>query len=227
VGLDQRFPNPFFKRSPRSLGLAKTSSRKLLLSQLTNGRRRLGKNRVRITGGQLRSRLITFPARADLRPTPDRVRETLFNWLGQDLTGKSCLDLFAGSGALGFEAASRGAAPVVLVDRDREVCAALDRSARTLAANGVSVVCAEALTFLARGPRKFDVIFIDPPYASDALQRCLPHLPAHLTEDGVLYVESNSRTALGEDWRVLREAKAGQVRFLLAGRAKSGGIISV
>ena len=76
------------------------------------------KNQVRIIGGDWRSRLIAFPPRADLRPTPDRVRETLFNWLGQDLTGKCCLDLFAGSGALGFEAASRGARRVVMVERD-------------------------------------------------------------------------------------------------------------
>ena len=84
-----------------------------------------GANRVRIIGGEWRSRLISFPPGKDLRPTPDRVRETLFNWLGQDLTGKTCLDLFAGSGALGFEAASRGARRVVMVENDATVLRAI------------------------------------------------------------------------------------------------------
>ena len=89
------------------------------------------RNQVRIIGGAWRSRLIAFPPRADLRPTPDRVRETLFNWLGQDLTGKRCLDLFAGSGALGFEAASRGAQRVVMVERDPAAWRALQANAAT------------------------------------------------------------------------------------------------
>src|ERR1700688_3418366 len=91
-----------------------------------------GRNRVRIIAGKWRSRIVKFPAAAQLRPTPDRVRETLFNWLGQDLHGHSCLDLFAGSGALGFEALSRGAARVVMVERDRQIAAGLRESARTL-----------------------------------------------------------------------------------------------
>jgi 16S rRNA (guanine(966)-N(2))-methyltransferase RsmD len=183
-------------------------------------------NRVRIIGGQWRSRLIAFPTHAGLRPTPDRVRETLFNWLGQDLTGKSCLDLFAGSGALGFEAASRGAVRIVLVDRDRAVCAALNKSARVLGANQVSVLCEEARAFLTRDQRKFDVIFVDPPYAGEELTHCVPQLSAHLNDEGVLYIESDSRIVLTQEWQVLREARAGSVRFLLAERAKSSGIIS-
>ena len=87
----------------------------------------MARNRVRIIGGAWRSRLVSFPSRGDLRPTPDRVRETLFNWLGQDLTGRTCLDLFAGSGALGFEAASRGAARVVMVENDRAVFSSLEK----------------------------------------------------------------------------------------------------
>src|SRR4249919_4011178 len=93
------------------------------------------RNRVRIIGGAWRSRILEFPSRADLRPTPDRVRETLFNWLGQDLTGKSCLDLFAGSGALGFEAASRGARRVVMVENDPAVWRALQANVAKLAAH--------------------------------------------------------------------------------------------
>src|ERR1700682_1326474 len=103
------------------------------------------RNRVRIIGGQWRSRLIKFPPAAQLRPTPDRVRETLFNWLGQRLDGLSCLDLFAGSGALGFEAMSRGAARVVMVESDPEVAAALRESARALEAEGVGVVASGGL----------------------------------------------------------------------------------
>src|SRR6187399_1902490 len=99
-----------------------------------------GRNRVRIIGGKWRSRILAFPAAAQLRPTPDRVRETLFNWLGQRLDGLSCLDLFAGSGALGFEALSRGARRVVMVERDRHVHAALRESATLLAAEGTDIV---------------------------------------------------------------------------------------
>src|SRR5215468_9276773 len=110
-------------------------------------------NRVRIIGGALRGRVVRFPAVAGLRPTPDRVRETLFNWLGQDLSGLACLDLFAGSGALGFEAASRGARPVILVERDRRIAESLQASAQALQADGsgdgaVEVVRADALEFL-------------------------------------------------------------------------------
>ena len=112
-----------------------------------------GRNRVRIIGGEWRSRLIRFPPAAQLRPTPDRVRETLFNWLGQRLDGLACLDLFAGSGALGFEALSRGAARVVMVERDRAVAAALRESARGLEAEGAEIVQGDALEFLARSAR--------------------------------------------------------------------------
>src|SRR5215470_10705650 len=117
-------------------------------------------NRVRVIGGQWRSRLLRFPAAPGLRPTPDRVRETLFNWLGQDLSGLACLDLFAGSGALGFEAASRGARPVILVERDRRVAESLQASARTLQADepgteAVEVVRADALEFLQYDRRSY------------------------------------------------------------------------
>src|SRR3954452_21069504 len=106
------------------------------------------KNQVRIIGGEWRSRLIVFPPRADLRPTPDRLRETLFNWLGQDLTGKTCLDLFAGSGALGLEAASRGARQVVLVEHNTTVYQALRKARSLLDAEQVEVHCSDAFSFL-------------------------------------------------------------------------------
>ncbi|HVQ62861.1 MAG TPA: 16S rRNA (guanine(966)-N(2))-methyltransferase RsmD, partial [Burkholderiales bacterium] len=107
--------------------------------------RRTRRNTVRIIGGQWRSRILEFPDAADLRPTPDRVRETLFNWLGQDLGGKNCLDLFAGSGALGFEALSRGAVSAVMVEKDPEVLRALRENAQKLGAKGLTVVRGDAL----------------------------------------------------------------------------------
>lgn len=184
------------------------------------------KNRVRIIGGEWRSRIISFPARKSLRPTPDRVRETLFNWLGQDLSGKLCLDLFAGSGALGFEAASRGASEVVMVDSDPEVCRALEANVRVLGAKQTPVLCQDAFAFLARDRRQFDLIFLDPPYASNALTQILPLASQHLSEHGVLYLESNAPHSLSDDWQVLRERRAGRVRYLLAaprtGRTRAG-----
>src|ERR1700675_4330781 len=108
------------------------------------------RNRVRIIAGKWRSRLVKFPPAAQLRPTPDRVRETLFNWLGQRLDGLACLDLFAGSGALGFEALSRGASRVVMVEHDRGVAAALRESALELKADELEIVEGDALAYLKR-----------------------------------------------------------------------------
>src|SRR5205814_2496593 len=112
--------------------------------------RSMSRNRVRIIGGEWRSRLVQFPDAPGLRPTPDRVRETLFNWLGQRLDGLACLDLFAGSGALGFEAASRGAARVVMVEHDRAVSAHLERTRALVGARQVEIVQGDAFDYLAR-----------------------------------------------------------------------------
>src|SRR6187397_596042 len=132
------------------------------------------KNQVRIIGGTWRSRVIAFAPRADLRPTSDRVRETLFNWLGQDLTGVVCLDLFAGSGALGFEAASRGAARVVMVERDRAACASLKENRDLLGADRIEIVERDALEFLRQDGAQYDVIFLDPPFSEDYRLRLIP-----------------------------------------------------
>src|SRR6185369_15108862 len=128
------------------------------------GNRSAGAGALRIVGGKYRSRLLRVASRPGLRPTPDRVRETLFNWLGQELTGLACLDLFAGSGALGFEAASRGAARVVLVEKDRVALAELERSLAALGAAQVSIVAGDAHAFLKREQALFDVVFLDPPF---------------------------------------------------------------
>jgi 16S rRNA (guanine966-N2)-methyltransferase len=174
-----------------------------------------GRNRVRIIGGRWRSRIVRFPAAAQLRPTPDRVRETLFNWLGQRLDGLVCLDLFAGSGALGFEALSRGAARVVMVERDPAVAAALREAGRELDAAGLVVVQGDALDFLRRTHERFDVAFLDPPYASDLAPRALEALPARLNEGGRVYVESARPIAAAAPWSALREGRAGAVRYAL------------
>jgi 16S rRNA (guanine966-N2)-methyltransferase len=173
-----------------------------------------GRNRVRIIAGKWRSRIVKFPAAAQLRPTPDRVRETLFNWLGQDLHGQSCLDLFAGSGALGFEALSRGAARVVMVERDRQIATGLRESARTLDAE-LDIVEGEALGYLQSGGEKFDVAFVDPPYASDLAASALKKLPARLNPGARVYVETDEPLAVEAPWRVLREGRAGAVRYAL------------
>ncbi|HSN19204.1 MAG TPA: 16S rRNA (guanine(966)-N(2))-methyltransferase RsmD [Usitatibacter sp.] len=176
-----------------------------------------GRNRVRIVGGAWRSRLVRFPPAAELRPTPDRVRETLFNWLGQRLDGLAALDLFAGSGALGFEALSRGASRAVLVERDRHVAAALRAAARELGAAGAQIVEGDALAYLARTSERFDVVFVDPPYASGLAARALAALPGRLNPRGRVYVESAEPIEPCPPWHALREGRAGAVRYALFG----------
>lgn len=173
------------------------------------------RNRVRIIGGELRSRLVSFPDRLGLRPTPDRVRETLFNWLGQDLTGKTCLDLFAGSGALGFEAASRGAREVVMVERDAQAIRALADNARELRTASVQLVRADALEFLAEDARQFDVVFLDPPYGWSGREGLLPRVAPHLRTGGVVYLEAAAPLQPPPGWELWRHGKAGAAHYHL------------
>ena len=173
------------------------------------------RNRVRIIGGQWRSRLVCFPDAPGLRPTPDRVRETLFNWLGQRLDGLSCLDLFAGSGALGFEALSRGARRVVMVERDRATAAALRASAQSLQAANLEVVESDAMGFLGRPGERFDVVFVDPPYAENLVPVVMQRLAAHLADGARVYAESAAAIDLPPGWRAVREDRAGAVRYAL------------
>lgn len=176
-------------------------------------------NRVRIVGGTWRSRLLAFPDVVGLRPTPDRVRETLFNWLGQTLDGKSCLDLFAGSGALGFEALSRGAKQVVMVERDTKVIRMLRENAAMLGATRLEIVAADALGFVGRETRRFDIVFADPPYGLRLLPGLLAELGACLADDGVVYAESDAAFEAGPDWQVWRSGNAGQVYYCLLRKA--------
>ena len=173
------------------------------------------KNTVRIIGGAWRSRVITFPPRAELRPTPDRVRETLFNWLGQDLTGRTCLDLFAGSGALGFESASRGARRVVMVERDPATFRALEASAAALGANTVALKRHDALEFLRADNGEYDVVFVDPPFRADYLPQVLPALVPRLAAGAMVYVEAPRAPELPPQWEVWRSGRAGAVTYQL------------
>ncbi len=196
--------------------------------------------RVRIIGGYWRRRLLSFPAAADLRPTPDRIRETVFNWLGQDLRGLRCLDLFAGSGALGFEAASRGAAQVVMVEQDPAAVRSLETSLAQLgepaAGTRIDLMRGDAMRFLDRARRSsdgsggFDVVFLDPPFRLGLLPVLLPAVDACLAEGGWVYVEAPAASTDGpgvlaeladaEPWATIREARAGAVEYrMLARRA--------
>ncbi len=172
---------------------------------------------MRIIGGFWKRSKLPVADRPGLRPTPDRVRETLFNWLGQDLTGWRCVDAFAGSGALGFEAASRGAAEVLLLEADRALATSLEATRARLGASTVTVRCTDALAWLARADSSSaDLVFLDPPFASDMLASALPASLRLMREDGLIYVES--RAALGAPpagWAVRRQAKAGAVHFAL------------
>jgi 16S rRNA (guanine966-N2)-methyltransferase len=170
---------------------------------------------LRIIGGTYRSRRLKIPVRPDLRPTPDRVRETLFNWLGQDLSGLACLDLFAGSGALGFEAASRGAALVEMVEKDRIALAELERNRTALGAAQVSIHSGDANAFLARQGPRFDVVFLDPPFRQNALPALLNALPARLQPAARVYVESDAPISAPPPWSELKRARAGQVSYQL------------
>jgi 16S rRNA (guanine(966)-N(2))-methyltransferase RsmD len=167
------------------------------------------RNRVRIIGGQWRSRLLRFPDVPGLRPTPDRIRETLFNWLGQDLAGQVCLDLFAGSGALGLEAASRGAERVVMVERDARAFRALQENVRALQAWSVELVRMDALEFLATDVRTYNVVFLDPPYAMRDRRPLLEAVRGRLAPGALVYLESGEPLPAPLGWQSVRQARAG------------------
>ncbi|WP_341677668.1 16S rRNA (guanine(966)-N(2))-methyltransferase RsmD [Niveibacterium sp. SC-1] len=178
-------------------------------------------SQLRIVGGQWRSRRLRVAEVPGLRPTPDRVRETLFNWLGQDLDGWACLDLFAGSGALGFEAASRGAAQVVLLERDPRAFAQLQQNADLLGGEALHCRKGDAEQYLRATGDRFDVIFLDPPFRQDWLARVEPLLPRVMAAGGCVYVEAESEVPELAGLRAVKTAKAGQVHYQLL-RAEQG-----
>ena len=175
----------------------------------------MANNEVRIIGGQWRGRKLRFPDRAGLRPTLGRVRETLFNWLAPSIRGARCLDLYAGSGALGFEALSRGAAEVTFVERDRKAAAALNANVALLEAPA-TVLQMPAERFLATSSERFDLILFDPPFSDARAGRHLATLlDDHLTDGGSLYLEMPRRDDLPLPERVLKSSTAGDCRFAL------------
>lgn len=171
--------------------------------------------RVRIIGGLWRSRLVEFPGVAGLRPTPDRVRETLFNWIGQDLSGTNCLDLFAGSGVLGFEAASRGAQHVTLVERDAQAFAALERNAAALDASNLALRRIDARNFLRAAETRYDIVFLDPPYGHGWLELVAEPLRRVLAPGALIYAESERALPALGDWQAMKHRRAGRVHYQL------------
>ncbi len=174
--------------------------------------------RIRITGGEWRSRLVQVADAPGLRPTPDRVRETLFNWLGQDLTDWQCLDLFAGSGVLGFECASRGAAAVTLVERDAGAFARLKANAATFGTDRLRPVRADALEFATAASQQgecYDLVLLDPPYGQGWLDKVAPLLPTLARPGMRVYAEAEHRIEALGDWRTVKQGQAGQVFYHL------------
>ncbi len=176
-------------------------------------------SRIRITGGEWCSRLIQVADAPGLRPTPDRVRETLFNWLGQDLDGLACLDLFAGSGILGFEAASRGADYVALVERAKAPFAALKKHAELFDCPRIELFCCDALKFAPPPGRRFDVLFLDPPYGQGWLDQLVCRLDELAAPGARLYAEAEMPLSRLGNWSVVRQGRAGQVFFHLLEQA--------
>ncbi len=177
-------------------------------------------NRLRIIGGQWRSRMLPFPDVEGLRPTTDRVRETVFNWLQPYLPGARVLDVFAGSGALGFEALSREAEHVTFFEKHAGAAKQLQDNAKTLQANNARILQGDALSLLAMEQAPFHIIFLDPPFKKDLLPSCIALIEQHgLTESGSwVYIESEqelTQLAIPAHWRLHREKKAGQVKLRL------------
>jgi 16S rRNA (guanine966-N2)-methyltransferase len=172
-------------------------------------------NQVRINAGVWRSRLLKFPDVEGLRPTPDRVRQTVFNWLGQDLTGKTCLDLFAGTGAMGYEALSRNAKSVTMIEQSALAFKALKQNQTMLNASEMLILQQDALTFLSQNKQLFDIIFCDPPYHKDWLSQLLPQLKQHLAPNGIVYAEAEYALQDNDVWHVQKSGKAGNVVYHL------------
>jgi len=179
------------------------------------------KHCIRIVGGLYRRTPIAVADAPGLRPTPDRVRETLFNWLAHqwqhDFSGKQVLDLFAGSGALGFEAASRGVAFVQMVERDRSAVAALRalRDKLKIAPDAVRIHAGDAAVALTRMVARYDLVLLDPPFGQDWLPTLWPMLPRVLREGGLVYVESEAAVTAPPDFVCLRQDRASAVHYAL------------
>lgn len=180
---------------------------------------------VRIIAGKWRGRRLKVPDIKGLRPTPDRVRETLFNWLAPFIEGAHCLDLFAGSGVLGFEALSRGAAFVEMIDESREVVQLLETELQVFAVTNAQVYRAKAPSGLHHADKPFDIVFLDPPYAANLLLPCCRYLEEHsfLAPSAYIYLEAQrviEDNELPVNWKLIKKRIAGQVYYHLAHREK-------
>jgi 16S rRNA (guanine966-N2)-methyltransferase len=179
-------------------------------------------NQLRIIAGSWRGRKLRFAPVPGLRPTPNRVRETLFNWLQPVIHGARCLDLYAGSGALGIEAASRGASAVVLVDRDPQVVRVLREQLQLLDAGQVQVLQADVGSWLSGTPEPFDIVFLDPPFRAGLLSAAIGQLEAGgwLAPEAWIYLEAEQGLVpdLPDNWELYRSKRAGQVGYHLARR---------
>jgi 16S rRNA (guanine966-N2)-methyltransferase len=189
----------------------------------SSGRRHV----VRIIGGEWRGRKVRFPPVDAIRPTPDRVRETVFNWLQPVVAGSRCLDLYAGSGALGLEALSRGAREVVFVDLDASVTRHLEQQLREFGCDRGQVVRMPAERYLEQPAAPFDVVFLDPPYASGLAAETLLRIAGTgwVAPDGCVYIEtaaSSGPPALPQGWTLFRSKRAGEVGYHLARRTPAG-----
>jgi 16S rRNA (guanine966-N2)-methyltransferase len=177
------------------------------------------KNQVRIIGGTHKRRVVRFPSLeneiAGFRPTPDRVRETLFNWLGQDLIGKRCLDVFSGSGALAFEAASRNASQVIAIESSREAMKALAENQKILQLPNLKLQLGDAFAFLASAAEKFDVIFLDPPFAQDWWSRLAPLIERIAAPNALIYCEFAKELVEFGTFTRLKHGRAGMVHYHL------------
>jgi 16S rRNA (guanine966-N2)-methyltransferase len=169
-------------------------------------------------GGKYRGKKISFPAIEGLRPTPDRVRETLFNWLMHNIHGVSCLDAFAGSGALGFEALSRHAGKVVMIEQSPKAYNNLVHLTKLFNASSLELIKGDACQHLSQTKEKYDIIFLDPPFAKDLISQCINAIEKNcpLVKDGFLYIESGKEELLNPIiWRQLKQKKSGQVFYSL------------
>ena len=179
--------------------------------------------RLRIVAGKWRSRLLDIADVPGLRPTSERIRETLFNWLSMRLHGARCLDLFAGTGALGLEALSRGAAEAVFVEQSAAAVRTLQNNIRMLDANGATLSQMDAFAYLESQPVPFDIVFLDPPFAADSLDELCRLLQQRnvLASDALVYLEqdrSRPEVELPEQWQLVKNKTAGNVRYMLAQR---------
>ncbi len=187
-----------------------------------------GNQQLRIIGGEWRGRKLNFPEVEGLRPTPDRVRETLFNWLALYIPGGRCLDLFSGSGALGFEALSRGAAQVTLIDNSAVVIRQLRQNIQDLKTQSAELITGSALDWLEKRSSdlevQFDVVFIDPPFRQQLAEQCclLLEQKSMLADHAMIYLETEKELTnpmVPDNWELYREKTAGQVTYRLYKRS--------